>query len=404
MLFKYKAIGSGGEKISNSAEAKDKFDLARQLKAEGKLLIFAEEEGHKTVVNMTYVNAFLSRVTMQDKIIFARNLSAMVHAGLSLSRGMNILERQTKNEKFKKILRTVGDDIKEGSSLGDSMKKHPSAFSSLFVAMVRAGEESGSLTQSLKLIGSQMEKSYNLQRKIRGALVYPAIIMIAMVIVGALMMIFVVPTLTSTFKELSAELPLSTQFIIFVSDVLIAHTVAIFSLLAVVIVMLIAFFRTQRGKRILDFTFLRIPIIGKLVKKTNSARTTRTLSSLLSSGVDIVEALGITGDVLQNSYYKEVVAEAREGIQKGRPLSSNFLKAEGLYPLMVGEMMEVGEETGQLSEMLLEIADFYEGEVEEATKSMATIIEPFLMIVVGAVVGFFAIAMISPTYSLLSNI
>ena len=404
MLFKYKAIGPGGEKISSSAEAKDKFDLARQLKAGGKLLIFAEEEGRNTAIDMAYINAFLSRVTMQDKIIFARNLSAMVHAGLSLSRGINILERQTKNEKFKKILRTVGDDIKEGSSLGDSMKKHPSAFSSLFVAMVRAGEESGSLAQSLKLIGGQMEKSYNLQRKIKGALVYPAIVMIAMVIVGALMMIFVVPTLTSAFKELSAELPLSTQFIIFVSDVLIAHTVAIFSLLAAVIILLVAFFRTHRGKRILDFTFLRIPVIGELVKKTNSARTTRTLSSLLSSGVDIIEALSITGDVLQNSYYKEVVAEAREGIQKGRPLSSSFLKVEGLYPLMVGEMVEVGEETGQLSEMLLEIADFYEGEVEEATKSMATIIEPFLMIVVGAVVGFFAIAMISPTYSLLENI
>ena len=404
MLFKYKAIGPGGEKISSSAEAKDKFDLARQLKAGGKLLIFAEEEGRNTAIDMAYINAFLSRVTMQDKIIFARNLSAMVHAGLSLSRGINILERQTKNEKFKKILRTVGDDIKEGSSLGDSMKKHPSAVSSLFVAMVRAGEESGSLAQSLKLIGGQMEKSYNLQRKIKGALVYPAIVMIAMVIVGALMMIFVVPTLTSAFKELSAELPLSTQFIIFVSDVLIAHTVAIFSLLAAVIILLVAFFRTHRGKRILDFTFLRIPVIGELVKKTNSARTTRTLSSLLSSGVDIIEALSITGDVLQNSYYKEVVAEAREGIQKGRPLSSSFLKVEGLYPLMVGEMVEVGEETGQLSEMLLEIADFYEGEVEEATKSMATIIEPFLMIVVGAVVGFFAIAMISPTYSLLENI
>ena len=404
MRFTYKAIGPGGEKISNSAEAKDKFDLARELKVSGKLLIFAEEDGRNTAINMASINALLSRVTMQDKIIFARNLSAMVHAGLSLSRGMNILERQTKNEKFKKILRTVGDDIKKGSSLGDSMKKHPSAFSSLFVAMVRAGEESGSLATSLKLVGSQMEKSYNLQKKIKGALVYPAIIMIAMVIVGALMMIFVVPTLTSAFKELSAELPLSTRSIIFVSDVLIAHTALIFFGLTALVLLLVAFFRTQKGKRGLDFTFLRIPIIGTLVKKTNSARTTRTLSSLLSSGVDIVEALGITRDVLQNSYYKEVVAEAQEGIQKGRPLSSSFIKVEGLYPIMVGEMMEVGEETGQLSAMLLEIADFYEGEVEEATKNMATIIEPFLMIVVGAVVGFFAIAMISPTYSLLNNI
>ena len=156
---------------------------------------------------------------------------------------------------------------KKGSSLGDSMKKHPSAFSSLFVAMVRAGEESGSLATSLKLVGSQMEKSYNLQKKIKGALVYPAIIMIAMVIVGALMMIFVVPTLTSAFKELSAELPLSTRSIIFVSDVLIAHTALIFFGLTALVLLLVAFFRTQKGKRGLDFTFLRIPIIGTLVKK-----------------------------------------------------------------------------------------------------------------------------------------
>jgi len=404
MRFTYKAIGEGGEKISGSAEAKDKFDLARELKAGGKLLVFAEEEGRGDARSIASINVFLSRVTMQDKIIFARNLSAMVHAGLSLSRGMNILERQTKSEKFKKILRSVGNDIKEGNSLSESMKKHSGVFSSLFVAMVRAGEESGSLSQSLKLVGSQMEKSYNLQRKIKGALIYPAIIMLAMVIVGALMLIFVVPTLTSTFKELNAELPLSTQSIIFVSDILIAHTFTIFFGLAVVVSLLVMFFRTQKGKRMTDFTFLRVPIIGTLVKKTNSARTARTLASLLSSGVDIIEALGITKDVLQNSYYKEIVGEAQEGIQKGSPLSGAFIGAKDLYPILVGEMMEVGEETGQLSNMLIEIADFYEGEVEEATKNMATIIEPFLMIIVGAVVGFFAIAMISPTYSLLNNI
>jgi len=404
MKFKYKAISPSGETISDVIEAKDKFDLAHQLKEGGKLLVFAEEEKGGGFISMASINAMLSRVNMQEKITFARNLSAMVHAGLTLSRGMNILERQTKNEKFKKILRAIGESIKEGNSLSDSLSKYPNVFSSLFVSMVRAGEESGSLAQSLKIISAQMEKNYLLQKKIKGALVYPAIIMIAMVIVGILMLIFVVPTLTSTFEELNVELPVSTQAIIFVSDTLINHTLGIFGGLAIFIMLTMAYFRTPRGKRILDFSFLHIPIIGKLVKKTNSARTARTLSSLLSSGVDIVEALGITKDILQNSYYKAIVTEAQEGIQKGRPLSKAFIGAENLYPILVGEMMEVGEETGQLSNMLLEIADFYEGEVEEATKNMATIIEPFLMIVVGVVVGFFAVAMISPTYSLLNNI
>jgi len=404
MKFKYKAISPSGETISDVIEAKDKFDLAHQLKEGGKLLVFAEEEKGGGFISMASINAMLSRVNMQEKITFARNLSAMVHAGLTLSRGMNILERQTKNEKFKKILRAIGESIKEGNSLSDSLSKYPNIFSSLFVSMVRAGEESGSLAQSLKIISAQMEKNYLLQKKIKGALVYPAIIMIAMVIVGVLMLIFVVPTLTSTFEELNVELPASTQAIIFVSDTLINHTLGILGGLAIFIMLTMAYFRTPRGKRILDFSFLHIPIIGKLVKKTNSARTARTLSSLLSSGVDIVEALGITKDILQNSYYKAIVTEAQEGIQKGRPLSKAFIGAENLYPILVGEMMEVGEETGQLSNMLLEIADFYEGEVEEATKNMATIIEPFLMIVVGVVVGFFAVAMISPTYSLLNNI
>ncbi len=404
MKFNYKAITKEGKRENGTAEAKDKFELSRHLKSEGLILVSAENVSEKAFFNMSAINAFLSSVKTQEKFIFARNLAAMLDAGLSLSRSIGILERQTKNEKFKKIIRKINDDIEKGSSLSESVKKFPKIFPPLFSSMVKAGEESGGLVESLRVVADQMEKNYTMRKKIKGALLYPSIIIFAMVVVGVLMLMFVVPTLTSTFKELGVELPTSTQAIVSLSDFLVTYKLWLLPGFIVLIILLIMFFKTKRGGRILDFSFLKIPVIGELVKKTNSAYTTRTLSSLLSAGVDIVEALEITRDVVQNSYYKEVIESARLKIQKGSPLSASFIEAEHLYPILVGEIMEVGEETGKLSDMILEVAIFYEREVDEATKNMTTIIEPFLMIIVGVVVGFFAIAMISPTYSLMEGI
>lgn len=404
MKFSYKAVTPKGEKISGTAEAADKYELAHHVRGQGNTLVFAEMLNAPKSFDLSRINALLSRVKMQDKIIFAKNLGAMLKAGLSLSRAIGIMEKQTGNEKFKKTLSEMGSDIAKGSTLSDSLAKSPDIFSSLFVAMVKAGEESGSLAESLNIVGGQMEKTYMIQRKIRGALLYPAIIICAMFVVGALMLVYVVPTLTATFKELNVDLPISTQVIVAISDFLVAHTIIALLSFILTVGLAIMFFRSPRGKRIADFTMTRIPLIGPLVKKINAARTARTLSSLLSSGVDIVEALGITRDVVQNSYYKEVLEGAQKSIQKGSQLSRAFSEAPSLYPILVGEMVEVGEETGKLSDMLLQVALFYEEEVEEATKNMATIVEPFLMIMVGAVVGFFAVSMISPTYSLLNNI
>jgi len=404
MKFAYVVITKDGKRIKGMAEAKDKFDLARQLKSSDKILVSADEVSNKKIFSMTAINAMLSRVKTQEKIIFARNLAAMLEAGLSLARALSILERQTKNEKFKQTIRAIGEDIKKGSSLNAALARFPQIFPSLFVSMTSAGEESGALAGSLRIISDQMEKSYLMTKKIKGALLYPSIIIIAMVIVGILMLMFVVPTLTSTFEELNVELPTATKVIIIVSDFLAEYKLLVLPVFLAIIALMMMFFKTPRGGRILDFVFLRIPIVGTLVKETNSARTTRTLSSLLFAGVDIIEALRITGDVVQNSYYKEVIATARKKIQKGDPLSASFKDAEHLYPILVGEMMEVGEETGKLSDMMIEVAVFYETEIESATKNMTTIIEPFLMIIVGVVVGFFAIAMITPMYSMMSGI
>lgn len=356
----------------------------------------------KTTLN--WVNNFIGSVKLQEKIVFARNVAAMLNAGLALSRAIAIMERQTKNQKFKEILSVINEEIAKGGTFSGALAKSPNVFSSLFVSMVRAGEESGGLGEALKVVGDQMEKSYLLIKKIRGAMIYPAIIICAMFGIGVLMMIYVVPSLTATFTELNVELPTSTKVIIGISNFLKNHTIIFFTLVIGFIVGTVFALRTQRGQRYFDYVTPRFPIIGTLVKESYAARTSRTLSSLLQSGVEVVTALLITKDVLGNSYYKEVIDEAQKEIQKGAPMSGVFIVHEEIYPILVGEMMSVGEETGALSDMLGKLAEFYESEVDQKTKDLSTIIEPFLMLLIGAGVGFFAVAMISPTYSVLNNI
>ena len=406
MLYKYKAKKlSDGELIEGTRESEGKFSLLRELKEEGLSLLVAEgTEGGGIVRFLVRLNEVVIRIRLHDKIIFARNLAAMISAGLSLSRALEILEKQTTNAKFKKIMGALGKEIKDGGTLSSGLKKYPNVFSPLFVAIVHAGEESGGLAPSLKEIALHLDKNYALIKKVRGAMTYPAIILVAIFIIGALMLIYVVPTLTGTFKELKVELPASTQFIIFISDLLVNNTVTVFLGLVTFIIFFTLGLRTARGQKYFDFVLLRIPFIGNLVKQINSARTTRTLSSLLVAGVTITESLSITRDVIQNHYYKVALLSAAEKVQKGGAVAETFKENTFLFPVMVGEMIEVGEETGKVSQMLLDIATFYEDEVDAATKDLSTVVEPVLMVVIGAAVGFFAISMITPTYSLLNNI
>lgn len=399
MRFTYKVKNKDGEILKRTATAKDKFDLYDQVRKEGFEIVEVHEEG-KYRFSMARFNELFGTVKEHEKVILTRNLSAMIGAGLSLTRALTVLERQTKNQKLKTVLLGITSDIKKGNNFHTALKKFPKVFSPLFVSMVRAGEESGKLAEALELIGSQLERAYILKKKIKGALIYPSIILIAMVIIGVLMLVFVVPTLTSTFAELGADLPKSTQFIINLSAFFIEQTVLAVSIPVIFFVSLMYGLRTYKGKRMFHYFLLHIPIIGELVKEIQAARTTRTLSSLLSSGVAIVTAISITSEVLQNSYYREVLDRAQNDVQKGTPLSGAFTDNEHLYPILVGEMISVGEETGKLPEMLLRVAEFYEQEVEQKTKDMSTIVEPFLMIIIGTFVGFFALSMISPIYSL----
>lgn len=402
--FTYTAQKNDGEVYKGVADARDRFELYEIIRHEGARILSAEEEGFHHLWNFSYWNGKITTVPEYEKILFARNLGAMLSAGLSLARALAVIERQTKNARLTAVVSELSGSVRRGETLHSALERFPKVFPKLFSAMVRAGEEGGQLPQSLITVSEQMERMYILKKKIKGAMLYPIIIVIAILGIGSFMMVNVVPTLAQTFEEMNAQLPSSTQAIINVSNFLVNYTVAAIALVIFLGASIFSALRTEAGSRGKDFVFLRIPLIGVIVREINAARTARTLASLLASGVDVITALDITADVVQNSYFKNVIVSAKEAVGKGDPLSASFIRAEYLYPAFVGEMIAVGEETGQLTEMMKKLALYYEDEVDRKTKDMSTIIEPFLMLAIGGAVGFFAVAMISPIYQLSENI
>jgi len=404
--FTYKAKRSDGEIYKGEKDAKDRFELYRMLKeSETEIYEVKESSGNTLFSKGININIpFIGSIKTQDKINFAKNLGSMIVAGLAMSRALSVMERQTKNKELKRILGELQLSINSGKTLSQSMAQFPKVFSPLFVSMVAAGEQSGNLANSLKIVGDQMEKNFALQRRVKGAMMYPSIILFAMVLIAILMLTFIVPTLMKTFTELKVELPATTRLVVFVSDLVRNHGLIV--LLAVVAVVGAIYYMSKKdsGKKVLHLLVLKLPVVGNLVKEVNSARTARTLSSLLTSGVDVVESVRITRDVMQNIYYRDVLEKAGSAIEKGEPVSKVFTSSTKLYPIFLGEMISVGEETGKMGEMLLGVATYYEEDVDQRTKDMSTVIEPFLMVIIGAVVGFFAIAMISPMYSLVNVI
>lgn len=402
MKFKYKEQNKSGNIVEGIAESSDTFSLAKEIRERGSIPLSIKEFDEKNIKTLNF--ELFGGVTLSEKIMFTKNLSGMLTAGLSLTRALSVIEKQTTNKTFNDILKSLIDDINKGNTLSSGMKKFPKVFSGIFTSMVSSGEESGALPNTLSEIGITLKKTYDLNKKIKGAMIYPSIIIGAIFLIGVLMMIFVVPTLTATFKDIGAELPGSTKVLIFISDFLTEHYILFTLITGSIIGIGILFSKLKITQRYFDLFIIKVPLMGTLIKEMNTARTTRTLSSLLSSGVDLSKALSITEDVLQNVHYKEVIHNSIISIEKGKSLSSTFKENINLYPIMVGEMIEVGEETGKLTTMLLDIASFYENEVDDKTKNLSAIIEPVLMIFIGIAVGFFAVAMMKPMYSVMENI
>jgi len=402
MKYYFTAINKDGSKYNGDIEAVNKSAFFNEFKKTGDTLVSVKEK-NKSGGGKTSFSLF-SKIKTIDKIIFARNTANMLQAGLPLSRALGVAERQATKPKLKEIFKKLNVSISGGKTFYESLSEYPKIFPTVFISMVKSGEESGNLAQSLKDVSIQMEKTYLLQKKIKGAMMYPTIIFIVMVIVAFLMMIYVVPRLTKTFTDLKTDLPTSTKVIIFISDFLAQNAILSLVGLVAVIFGFFYFLKTSLGKKIMDSLVLRVPVISQIAIESNSAKTARTLSSLLSAGVDVVTAVKITGEVLQNGNYKRALKKLEAVVEKGDSMSSVFEKESKIYPAFVTEMVSVGEETGKLSEMLLGVATFYENEVDQKTKDLSTIIEPVLMVFIGGAVGFFAISMISPMYSVMNNI
>ncbi len=402
--YEYKAIDANGNLVSGTKIATDEIVLKNLLLQE-KLKLVSASRVSKFNLNQLVKNFDkFGRISEHDKIIMYRNLGSMLEAGLPLTRALSVMQRETQNNFFKKVLSEIGENVKKGGSLSDSLQKFPKIFNSLMISMVKSGEESGNLVGALRVTAEQMEKTYLLKKKIRGAMVYPSFVVAAILIIGFFMMIYVVPVLTDTFRELEVDLPASTQFLITISDFLKNNVVGVIAVVLILMIIIPWFAKTKIGREAIDSIVIKIPGISQITKEINSARTARTLSSLLASGVPFMRSLEITRDVVQNSYYRNVLTEAMKNTEEGLPISKVFAENQDLFPTFVSEMMSVGEETGDFNQMLAQVAAFYETEVDERMKSISTIVEPALMIVVGVAVGFFALSMIGPIYSLSDSI
>lgn len=342
----------------------------------------------------------LQRIPAAQKIFFVQHLAVMVKSGITLDQALKTLAEQSENKRFKKVLRDIAEKVNRGEPLADALAAYPRVFNELFVNMIRSGEISGKLESVLQQLYVQIKKEHNLIAKVKGALTYPAVIVLAMLVIGTLMIIFILPKITALFTDLEADLPLATRALIGFSNIISSY--GIFVLIGVIafIIILVQIWRTEQGKYFFHKVLLMSPIIGSIIKKINLARFSRTFSSLLGTDIPIIQSVNITSRVLRNIYYKDALKTTAVKIQKGATISSLIKNYPSLFPPLVTQMVEVGEQTGNLDNILLELAGFYEEDVDRIMNNLPSIIEPVLIILLGGAVAALAVAVIMPMYNL----
>jgi len=396
--YTYIAKSLSGQTKKGKMPAKDLKDLAHILRSQGYILISADVQKEK---KLRFSLPLLKTVPLAQKLMFTRNLEVMVEAGVALPKAIHTLSRQTKNKYFKKVLRQIEDEIIKGESFSAAIKKHPKIFPELYYSMIHVGEKTGSLSESLKVLAFHLERSHRLRSKVRGALMYPTVVVSAMILIGAIMLIKVVPQLSAAFESLEIELPKITQLVIDTGNILAENWYIVFLVLFGLPVLLIVLMKKRTTRRVIDRLLLKLPLLSSLVKKINTAYVARTLSSLIHGGVSIVEALEITSNSVSNDLFRKTLLTAKEEVKKGKKLSEVLERFPEIYPPVFIQMIQVGEETGQTSEILTKLADFLEEEVTNTTQNLSSIIEPILLLLIGGVIAVFAISMIKPIYSMM---
>jgi type IV pilus assembly protein PilC len=401
--YAYEAKGANGRDLRGEIEATNEAEARVKLRAQRmiplRLVIVNERARAGNKPKGTGLVLGGRRVKAKDMQIFTRQLATLLSSGIPILQAIDTLSQGARNPALSRALAAVSADISRGRRLGDAFGDHPHIFNRFYVNMVRAGEESGNLDQILLRLSSYIEKSVKLQGKVKGAMVYPAVIMVIAVLVVAALLIFVIPKFQALFGQFGSDLPALTKFVILLSDTFIAYWWAILAGMMGTAYAAATYYNTPAGKQTFDILIIDMPLMGELVKKDGVARFTRTLSTLLGSGVSIIEAMDIAAKTAGNFVIERAIIRAKDSITEGKSLTVPLSK-EKYIPNMVTQMIGVGEQTGTLDQMLGRIADFYEDEVDVAVTALTTIIEPLMMVGLGGVIAFLVVAMYLPIFNL----
>lgn len=397
--FQYRAINQEGKEIKGTMEGKSVEQITAILKGQQNIVMSVTEANLMT----KDINFSFGKVSARDFSIFCRQFVSIVSAGVSIVSALEMMAEQTENPKLKKAIKGVHEDVSKGEPMAAAMKKRTNVFPSMLCNMVEAGEASGSLEVAFERMATQFEKENALKQSVKKAMIYPIVLVCVMVGVMVLMMVLVIPSFMGMFEDLDTTLPASTQFLVNLSDFIIAKWWLIIIVVAAVVAAYQFYARTPSGKFVIGGIKLKIPALGNLQQKSECARLGRTLSTLLGSGVPMIDALEITGKSMENVHYKRAMLDAKDQVTRGVPLSKP-LKTCGLFPPMVVHMVSIGEETGNIESMLENVANYYEDDVKVATDQMMALMEPLIIVVMAVVVGFMVISIIQPMLTLYSSL
>jgi type IV pilus assembly protein PilC len=399
--FTYDAINAEGLVLSGELHAADDTSAREQLRSRG---LLAQSLNERRALGESGARTMFKKVKAKSLQVFSRQLATMIEAGVSVVAALVTLEAQTTDKYLREVIGEIRSDVEAGMVLSRAFSRHPKVFSRLYVSMIEAGESSGTLDQVLDRAATQIEKETKLKRRVKGAMVYPAVVISFAFLVLTFMLLFIIPVFVGVFEDLDGELPMLTQGVMGMSSALRDWWFVIFPLIGLGIFAFRRGKRTEPGRKVWDRFKLRVPMkIGDVVRKVALARMSRTLATLVAAGVDIIKALEITGNTAGNWEVEQSIARVRERVHEGAPIGDS-LAADPVFPPMLGEMVKIGEETGELEKMLSKVADFYEDEVDSSIQSLTSIIEPVLMIFVGAMVGVIVISMYLPMFKMLTLI
>ncbi len=399
--YRYSAMDTSGRTVTGTLEA-DSLELVRAKLADLSYHILTIREAKARGGFQDWFTG-IQRVKLRDLVMFSRQFATMIDAGLSVVKCLDILQKQTRNPKMKDVIGEVKRDVGGGMSLTEALQKHPRIFNPLYVNMMRSAEAGGILDQVLDRLSTFLEKEQETRNKIKSAMTYPAVVFCFAVLMLIALLFFVLPKFKGIFETMGLELPLTTRLMLNSSEYLRSYWYVALVALAGGLVLAKLLARTEKGRYAIDAGKLRLPVFGDLIMKTSVSRFARTFGTLISSGVPVLRALEIVADTAGNRVISETVVQARSSIKEGEKISTPLFGSK-IFPVMVTQMIAVGEETGRLDQMLVKVSNFYDEEVDATLKSLTSLIEPLMIVGLGLIVGFIAVSVISPIYSLVGSL